>query len=172
MSPEIWSLLLWTLRVSDNVKQRLWAKQKPIRISRQSHHCSKTPLRLCSSCSGPSLSQRAFTVVSTKVGERGLGVRMQRSKLGLRIVSGRELQGCIQARKNDFKRKFQLTTDLKEFYGQRVLKFRLQKFWLPKPWMSPSLGNPKTHRPKMGCNLLSLRKRAVSHCSPHRWPWR
>lgn len=28
--------------------------------------------------------------------------------------------------------------------------------------MSPALGAPKTQRPKMGCNLLSLRKRAVS----------
>ena len=162
MSPEIWRLLLWTLRVRDNMEKRLWAKQKPIRISRQSHHCSKNPLRLCSSCSGPFLSQRSFQAVSTKLGERSLGVRMQRSKSGLRIVSGRESQVCIQARKNDCKGKFQFTKYLKEFYDQRILEFRLQNFWLPKPWMSPSFGAPKTQRPKMSCNLLSFRKRAVS----------
>lgn len=162
MSPEIWRLLLWTLRGRDNMEKRLWAKQKPIRISRQSHHCSKNPLRLCSSCSGPFVSQKSFQAVSTKLGERSLGVRMQRSKLGLRIVSGRESQVCIRARKNDCKGKFPFTKYLKEFYDKRILEFRLQNFWLPKPWMSPSFGVPKTQRPKMGCNLLSLRKRAVS----------
>ena len=72
-------------------------------------------------------------MVSTKLGERSLGVRMQRSKLGLRIVSGRESQVCIRAGKNDCKGKFPFTKYLKEFYDKRILEFRLQNFWLPKP---------------------------------------
>lgn len=66
-------------------------------------------------------------MVSTKLGERSLGVRMQRSRLGLGIVSGREPHVSIQARKNDCKRNLQFTKYLKEFYDQRVLEFRLQK---------------------------------------------